>query len=209
MSLAHVSYDTLSRKRPAFASEPLFKPLVISMAYALDGILTPREGKARMKDAMQKGAVIRTRRVLRSNYRLISETFETLYQAVPKVGERLFPMLGVAMGVAIRLKIAPKQKDADQEPLKDKYARVQKEQMTTIFVERVLGAKSPLPRRTYVSLWYDPKPFREWVLNRSALLRLPLTICGPYWPTRRSSSRRSCLPSTSCSSGAPRRDCQS
>jgi len=66
MTLAHVSYDTLARSRPGFASEPLFKPLVISMAYALDGILTPREGKARMKDAMQKGAVIRTRRVLRS-----------------------------------------------------------------------------------------------------------------------------------------------
>jgi hypothetical protein len=65
MTLVHVSYDTLARSRPGFASEPIFKPLVISMAYALDGILTPREGKARMKDAMQKGAVIRTRRVLR------------------------------------------------------------------------------------------------------------------------------------------------
>lgn len=66
MTLAHVAYDTLARSRPDFASEPIFKPLVISMAYALDGILTPREGKARMKDAMQKGAVIRTRRVLRA-----------------------------------------------------------------------------------------------------------------------------------------------
>jgi hypothetical protein len=60
-------------------------------------------------------------------------------------------MLGVTMGVAIRLKIAPKQKDADQELLRDKYARVYKEQMTKIFVERILNAKQPLPRRAYVS----------------------------------------------------------
>ena len=67
MTLVHVSYTTLSKSRPStFSSNPIFKPLVISLAYALDGILTPREGKTRMKGAMQKGAIARTRRVLRS-----------------------------------------------------------------------------------------------------------------------------------------------
>ena len=106
-------------------------------------------------------------RILMQNYRLISETFEVLYQAIPKVGDRLIPMLGVAMGVAIRLKITPKQKDADQELLKDKYARTQKEQMTKLFVERILNAKSPLPRRTYVSITLIVNPSRVGVLIRA------------------------------------------
>jgi hypothetical protein len=66
MSLVHVSYDTLAKTRPDFASNPIFKPMVVSIAFALDGILTPREGKTKMKDAMQKGAIARTRRVIRS-----------------------------------------------------------------------------------------------------------------------------------------------
>jgi hypothetical protein len=87
---------------------------------------------------------------------------DLLHDSLSKFGDRLVPMLGVTMGVSIRLKVLPKQKDADQELLKDKYAREQKDRMIKVFVERVLGAKNPLPRRVYVR---PPAFDRSWKPN--------------------------------------------
>lgn len=156
MTLAHSIFNHLAKTSEDFQSNPLFTPLVVASAYALDGLLTPREGKPKDREAVRTGAVVRTRRLIRSNYRLIPALFDTTYDGLAKFGNRLIPFLGVVTGVAVRLKVLPKQKDQDKTLLRDRYAAEQKERLFKVFVERVLGAKSPLPLKTYAAfddLW--------------------------------------------------------
>lgn len=121
LALYQTLSDTLSSE---FAASKSFPKLVTTTALALNEILTPapkekerqkadtasRAGKGRKQRAsdvttLGKGAISRTRRAIRNNPRLIPNVFdELLDKSSGSMGSRLMSMIGLTLGVTLRLK---------------------------------------------------------------------------------------------------------
>lgn len=158
MALNHAIFSHLaaSTESNQFPATPLFQSLCLSMALALDGMLAVQGGgkKQKVKPTLRKAAVVRTRRVIRNNYRLIPNIFATVYAAYDTQGERVIPMLGVIFAVSLRLKvIAKKTEDGEQtQPLAERYASAQKDKLFNLYLEKIMSSKTSVPRRIYTSM---------------------------------------------------------
>lgn len=158
MALNHAIFSHLasSTESTQFPSTPLFQSLCLSMALALDGMLAVQGGgkKQKVKPTLRKAAVVRTRRVIRNNYRLIPYVFDTVQAAYETQGERVIPMLGVIFAVSLRLKvIAKKTEDGEStQPLAERYASAQKDKLFNLYLEKILSSKTAVPRRIYTSM---------------------------------------------------------
>ena len=126
------------------------------MALALDGMLAVQGGgkKQKVKPTLRKAAVVRTRRVIRNNYRLIPNIFDTVYAAYETQGERVIPMLGVIFAVSLRLKVIAKKTDDGEapQPLAERYASAQKDKLFDLYLEKIMSSKTAVPRRIYTSM---------------------------------------------------------
>lgn len=158
MTLNHALFTYLASiaEDIQFTSTPLFQSLCLSMAFALDGVLAAPGGgkKQKVKPTLRKAAVVRTRRVIRNNYRLIPDIFNVVYDGYNTHGERLLPMLGVILAVSLRLKVVPK-KTQDGQPeqsLAEKYVAIQKDKLVELYLDKVLSSKTPVSRRVYSSM---------------------------------------------------------
>jgi hypothetical protein len=158
MTLNHALFSHLAATADdlLFTSTPLFQSLCLSMAFALDGVLAAPGGgkKQRVKPTLRKAAVVRTRRVIRNNYRLIPDIFNVVYDAYNTHGERLLPILGVILAVSLRLKVITKKTGDDQpeQSLAKKYVAMQKDKLVELYLDKVLSSKTPVSRRVYSSM---------------------------------------------------------
>lgn len=158
MTLNHAIFTHLAASTDSnqFPATPLFQSLCLSMTLALDGMLAVPGGgkKQRVKPTLRKAAVVRTRRVIRNNYRLIPNIFDVVYDAYADHGERVIPMLGVIFAVSLRLKvIAKKTENGEMEqPLANRYTTAQKDKLFDFYLEKVLSSKHAVPKRIYASM---------------------------------------------------------
>lgn len=158
MTLNHAIFSHLaaSTESSEFPSTPLFQSLCLSMTLALDGMLAVQGGgkKQKVKPTLRKAAIVRTRRVIRNNYRLIPSIFDTVYDAYETHGERVIPMLGVIFAVSLRLKvIAKKTEDGEPtQPLADRYTSAQKDKLFNLYLEKVVSSKTAVSKRIYTSM---------------------------------------------------------
>lgn len=158
MTLNHAIFTQLAASSDSnqFPSTPLFQSLCLSATLALDGMLAVPGGgkKQRVKPTLRKAAVLRTRRVVRNNYRLIPSIFDTVYDAYADHGSRVVPMLGVIFAVSLRLKVIPKKKENGEleQPLAERFTAAQKDRLFDLYLEKIMSSKTPVPKRIYAAM---------------------------------------------------------
>lgn len=188
MALNHAIFTHLaaSTESTEFPSTPLFQSLCLSMTLALDGMLAVQGGgkKQKVKPTLRKAAIVRTRRVIRNNYRLIPSIFDTVFDAYDAQGERIIPMLGVIFAVSLRLKvIAKKTNDGEPtQPLAERYTSAQKDKLFSLYLEKVMSSKTVVPRRIYTSiddLWTSNMVSEEAIKEKVLPLADKMLIRSP------------------------------
>lgn len=96
-------YAAVLKIAPDFASSPLWRVLLVTMATLFDVI---RSMSTQTKPTLQKGALARTRRALRSSPEHITTLLSTLLAHAKAAAAPLVsvPLIGVAVDVTLRLK---------------------------------------------------------------------------------------------------------
>ncbi|KDR69874.1 hypothetical protein GALMADRAFT_913484 [Galerina marginata CBS 339.88] len=165
-------YTTCVKYNPQFTTSNSWRALVGSMAVLLD-MLTE---SSMAKPSLKKGALVRTRRALRSAGGKVPEFIATLL-AIAKTSQtptRLVMLLGVSISVLIRLKNIP------EEPVQ-RLPKELKNGIIGLYTSTILMAKSSLPEHIitafndFISTFVTPEDFTQTILPtiEKALLRSP------------------------------------
>ncbi|KAF7968614.1 hypothetical protein HWV62_30003 [Athelia sp. TMB] len=137
-------YTTVLRISPTFTSSTLWRVLLVTMGTLFDVI---RGSSTQAKPTLQKGALTRTRRALRSAPEQIPVLLGTLVahaKAAP-VPLVCLPLIGVAVDVTLRLK------NVKDESL-TRLTSETKDEIIGLYISSILMAKAPVPPHTLVRL---------------------------------------------------------
>ncbi|KAA1470496.1 ARM repeat-containing protein [Dentipellis sp. KUC8613] len=165
-------YIACVKSNPLFSSSVSWNKLVGSIAVLLDLLLNP---STRAKPAIQKSALVRTRRALRSAPPLIRVVMKTLLALSKSLPSPLvvIPLLGVSVDVTTRLKNV---KDASLTKVPDDV----KAEILSVYSSVVLMSRTPVPNYISESLrgfieTLSESDFKGTVLPtmEKALLRSP------------------------------------
>ncbi|KAF7965509.1 hypothetical protein HWV62_43100 [Athelia sp. TMB] len=137
-------YTTVLRISPTFTSSTLWRVLLVTMGTLFDVI---RGSSTQAKPTLQKGALTRTRRALRSAPEQIPVLLGTLVahaKAAP-VPLVCLPLIGVAVDVTLRLK------NVKDESL-TRLTSETKDEIIGLYISSILMAKAPVPPHTLDAL---------------------------------------------------------
>ncbi|KIY43656.1 translational activator GCN1 [Fistulina hepatica ATCC 64428] len=169
-------YDICIQTDPAFTSNHAYRPLVTAMALLYDSV----NASLQAKPSLKHGAVARARRVLRKNNAQLNSFVDSLLDmANSKTSQgpipvRLLPLLGVAIGVLVRLKDA-------LEPPSARLTAVQKEDVISLLTTHVLMSKTSIGSyildafQDFIVIYISPEDMLSTILPalEKAILRSP------------------------------------